>query len=84
MSKIITLRKGLDAIVEIRLLGTLTGEFGNARHRLALAFALLNLILQNLSYILVDMEIVTSGRFEPWSRSTTPESSGRPSGKPRS
>lgn len=46
------------AIVEIRLLGTLTGEFGNARHRLALAFALLNLILQNLSYILVDMEIV--------------------------
>ena len=46
------------AVVEIRLLGTFTGKFGNARHCLALAFALLDLILQNLSYILVDMEIV--------------------------
>ena len=46
------------AVVEISLLGTLTGEFGNARHRLALALALLDLILQNLSHILVDMEIV--------------------------
>ena len=39
------------AVVEISLLGTLTGEFGNARHRLALAFALLDLILQNLSHM---------------------------------
>ena len=46
------------AVVEIRLLGTLTGEFGDASHRLALTLTLLNLVLQNLSHILVDMEIV--------------------------
>ena len=46
------------AVVEVRLLGTLTSQFGNARHRLALTLALLDFILQNLSHVLVDMQIV--------------------------
>ena len=46
------------AVVKVRLLGTLTRQFGYASHRLALTLALLDLILQNLSHILVDMEIV--------------------------
>ncbi len=46
------------AVVKVRLLGTLTSQFGNASHRLALTLTLLDLVLQNLSHILVDMEIV--------------------------
>ena len=45
-------------VVKVRLLGTLTRQFGYASHRLALTLTLLDLVLQNLSHILVDMEIV--------------------------
>ena len=44
--------------MEICLLGTLTGQFGNTSHRLTLTLTLLDLILHHLSHILMDMQIV--------------------------
>ena len=44
--------------MEISLLGTLTGQFGNTGHRLTLTLTLLDLILHHLSHILMDMQIV--------------------------
>ena len=45
-------------IVQVSLLGTLAGQFRHTCHRLALALALLDLVLNDLSHILVDMQVV--------------------------
>ena len=46
------------AVMEISLLGTLSGQFGNTSHRLTLALTIFDLILKHLCYILMDMQIV--------------------------
>ena len=45
-------------VMEVGLLSTLTGQFGDTCHRLALTFTLLDLVLQHFCHILMDMHIV--------------------------
>ena len=45
-------------VVEVGLLGTLTGQLGHTRHRLTLPFALLDLIFQDLCHVSMDMQVV--------------------------
>ena len=46
------------AVMEVCLLGTLTGQLRHTSHRLTVALTLLNLILKHLSHILMDVQIV--------------------------
>ena len=46
------------AVMEVRLLGTFTGQLRHTSHRLTVALALLDLILKHLCHILMDMQIV--------------------------
>ena len=45
-------------VVKVGLLGALTCQLGNTSHRLALTLALLDLVFQDFSHILMDMKIV--------------------------
>ena len=45
-------------IMQIGFLGTVTSQLGDASHRLALTFRFLDFTLNDLSYILMDMQIV--------------------------
>ena len=51
-------------IVQVRLFGTVASQFGNTSHRLALTFCLLDFIFDNLSNILMDMQIVVDLLFD--------------------
>ena len=51
-------------VMEVGLLGSLTGQFGHAGNRLTVALALLDLILQHLGHIAVDMQIVVYALFD--------------------
>ena len=52
-------------IVEVGLLGSLTGQLRHTRHSLALTLALLDLCLQNVrTVLLVDMEVVVYILFD--------------------
>ena len=44
--------------MQVSFLGTLTSQFGDTSHRLALALTLLHLALYHFSYILMDMQVV--------------------------
>ena len=50
--------------MQISLLGTLTSQLGNASHRLAFTFRLLDLTLDDLSNILMDMQVIVDLLFD--------------------
>ena len=52
------------AVMEVRLLGTLTGQLRHTSHRFTVTLALLDFVLQHLGHIAVDMQIVVYALFD--------------------
>ena len=44
--------------MEVGLLGSLAGQLGDTRHRLALTLAFLHLVLDGFGHVTVDMQVV--------------------------
>ena len=52
------------AIVEIGLLSPFTSQLSHTGHRLAVTLALFNLVLQHLSHITMDVQVIVDFLFD--------------------